>query len=149
MIHFWRTIISLPSMTTLFVLYTAPPGVPLDFTMDVLGPRNITFSWVTGSPDADHLDSGPDQGRRENLHNAPNGYIISCTPQPIEFPYSSVAPNTTSSTTHSRHTLGGFRPGTDYSCNLRAYNSAGMGQEVTATATTPGMYNCTSYFTML
>ena len=118
-------------------LHTAPPWAPLDFSIVALGPRNITFSWVTGNPGADHVDSGPDLERQEDLHNAPNGYVISCTPQPIAFPYTlNIAANTTSCAV--RRTLGGFEPGTDYSCYLRAYNGAGMGQEATATATTPG-----------
>lgn len=136
----WRETISL-SMT-LCSLPTAPPGMPVNFAMVAEGPQNITFSWVMGSPGIDSTDLEPNEGQQEDLQNAPIGYIISCTPQPIAFPYSlSIASNATSRTV--KHTLGEFEPGTDYSCDLRAYNGAGMGHEASAAAKTPGnVYTC-------
>ncbi len=95
---------------------SAVPGVPLNFEIEVDGPRTLTFSW----------DHPPGLGA--------NTYQLSCDPQPAGFPklYNSNDFNERG----VEAAESGFTPSTIYNCSVFASSGVGVGPASLATATT-------------
>ena len=93
---------------------TAPSGAPEMFETEVVGEREVVFSWSPPLP------------IRQN--GVITSYILSCSPSPSSLPLSP---------SHSGSlTVAGFSPNTLYSCSLVASNSQGSGPPDTLSFTT-------------
>ncbi len=98
---------------------SAAPGVPLNFEVEVNGPRTLTFSW----------DHPP--GLEANTCT----YQLSCDPQPVGFPKTYNSNDFNESGVEA--TESGFTPSTSYNCSVLVSSGGGDGPAASlATVTT-------------
>ena len=100
------------------LIITAPTGPPLSVTASPLNSREIRFTWLPPAPIM----------RNGLITN----YTLNCS-----ITATGIGQINRTFLAQDSYILSGFRPGTQYTCQLVATNSAGIGPPAEAMATLP------------
>ena len=113
-----------------------PSGTPLNFTVNINGPRMLTFSWRSPSKDR---QNGPIIGYNLKCIS------IHCCDHRIEM---NLTTDDYVQLNNNRFSVSEFLPNILYNCSVSALTAAGRGPIASQIISTPedGMYKVTSYY---